>query len=148
MDLVHSWLNFKAVGYYIGVSASGNSRSLYRRTISEVDTAGTSIAFASEELLDGIENMQILYGEDTDSDTQPERYFTANNVTTWNDVVSVRVGFLSHSPDQINKINDTNSYNVAGTAIADTSTTITHDGDRRLRNVFNSTIKVRNRGLN
>ena len=36
---------------------------------------------------------------------------------------------------------------VAGTPIADTATAVTHDGDRRLRRVFTSTIKIRNRGL-
>lgn len=140
-------VKFNAVGYFIGVSASGTSRSLYRRRLN-TDNGTTTVAFATEELLDGIENMQILYGEDTDSDTQPEQFFTANNVTTWNDVVAVKIGLLAHTPDQINKINDVNTYNVAGTQIADTGTTITHDGDQRLRYVFNSTVKVRNRGLN
>ena len=140
-------VKFNAIGYYIGVSASGASRSLYRRRL-DVNNGTTSVVFASEELLNGIENMQILYGENTDSDAEPEQYFTANNVTTWNNVVAVKVGLLAHTPNQINKINDINSYNVAGTQIADTATTITHDGDRRLRNVFNSTVKIRNRGLN
>ena len=138
-------VKFKAVGYYIGISVSGASYSLYRRRL-DVD-AGTA-TFASEELVDGIENMQILYGEDTDSDNEPERYFTANNVTTWNNIVAAKVGLLAHTPDQTNKINDTNIYNVAGTQVADTSTAITHDGDRRIRSVFNSTVKIRNRGIN
>jgi type IV pilus assembly protein PilW len=140
-------VKFKAVGYYIGVSASGTSRSLYRRRLN-IDNSTTSIGFATEELLDGIENLQLLYGEDTDGDNEPEQYFTANNVTTWNNVVAVKAGILAHTPDQINKINDTNSYNVAGTQIADTGTPVLHDGDQRLRNVFTSTVKVRNRGLN
>jgi type IV pilus assembly protein PilW len=139
-------VKFKSVGYYIGVSASGTSSSLYRFKLG-VDSAG-SATFAAEELLDGIETMQILYGEDTDSDNEPEQFLTADNVTTWNDVVAVKIGILVHTPDQINKINDINSYNVAGTVIADTSTAITHAGDRRLRNVFNATVKIRNRGLN
>ena len=140
-------VKFEAVGYFIGVSSTGNSRSLYRRSL-DVNN-GTGVAgFVAEELLEGIENMQILYGEDTDNDTQPESYITANNVTNWNQVISVKVGLLTHTPDQINKINDTNTYNVAGTPIADTGTTITHDGDQRLRYVFSSIVKVRNRGLN
>lgn len=140
-------VKFNAVGYFIGISTSGTGRSLYRRRLN-TNNSTLTVAFASEELLDGIENMQILYGEDTDSDTEPERYLTANNVASWNNVVAVKVGLLAHTPDQVNKINDTNSYNVAGTQIADTATTITHGGDQRLRNVFNSTIKIRNRGLN
>ncbi len=140
-------VKFDAVGYFIGVSNSGNSRSLYRRRLG-INNGTSTAAFAIEELLEGIESMQVLYGEDTDNDSEPERYFTANNVTTWNYVVAVKVGLLVHTPDQINKINDTNTYNVAGTQIADTGTTITHDGDQRLRYVFSSIIKLRNRGLN
>ena len=140
-------VKFEAMAYYIGISSYGDSRSLYRRRL-DIDNATKSIAFQAEELLEGIESMQILYGEDTDSDTQAERYLTANNVTTWNDVISVRLGLLVHSPDQTNAVNDTNTYVVAGTPIADTVTAITHDGDRRLRYSFTSTVKMRNRGLN
>ncbi len=139
-------VKFKAVGYFIGVSSSGTSRSLYRRRL-DVNHGTVNAGFVIEELIDGIENMQILYGENTDGDTEPESYVTANNVLTWNNVVAVRIGLLAHTPDQIKKINDTNTYNVAGTQIADTGTTITHGGDQRSRNVFNSTIKLRNRGI-
>jgi len=96
-------VKFEATAYYIGISSNGDSRSLYRRRL-DIDHAANSIAFQAEELLEGIESMQILYGEDTDSDTQAERYLTANNVTTWNDVISVRLGLLVHSPDQTKAI--------------------------------------------
>lgn len=139
-------VKFAAVGYFIGVSSTGESRSLYRRRL-DVDNGSITIGFAIEELLQGIESMQILYGEDTDGDSEPESYLTANNVTTWNNIVAAKVGLLVHTPDQINKINDINTYNVAGTQIADSATTITHDGDRRLRYVFSSIIKLRNRGI-
>lgn len=133
---------FESSSYYVGVSSSGNSYSLYRRKLSSGGVFGT------EELLEGIENLQFLYGEDTDNDTQPESYITANNVNNWGNVVTVKVGLLAHTPDQVNKVNDTNAYNVAETSIADTGTTITHDGDQRLRFAFNSIVKLRNRGLN
>ena len=137
-------VKFEGTGYYIGISITGDSRSLYRL---ELNVAAGVVGFPNEELIVGIENMQILYGEDTDNDGQIENYFTADNVTTWNDVFAVRLGLLTHTPDQINKINDTNTYMVAGTQIADTATAVTHDGDRRLRRVFTSTIKIRNQGL-
>jgi type IV pilus assembly protein PilW len=140
-------VRFEAFGYYIGVSSSGTSRSLYRRSL--VNNAAT-VTTQAEELLDGIENMQILYGVDTDADDVAEQYVKADQVTvlaTWNDVVGVRIGLLVHTPGQVNTVADTTTYNVAGTPIADTGTTITHGGDRRLRYVFTSTVKVRNRGL-
>lgn len=135
-------VRFHSVGYYIGVSASGDSSSLYRTRLS----AG---AFgAPEELLSGIENMQLLYGLDVSGGVEPERYVTANDVSDWKDVVSVKIGILAHTPDPVNKINDTKTYMVAGTEISDTAPGLTHAGDRRLRSVFNTIVKIRNRGLN
>ena len=138
-------VKFVAFGYYIGVSNSGTTRSLYRLRL-VVNSAATTASLQAEELLEGIENMQILYGVDTDGDNEAERYLTANNVTTWNEVVSVRLGLLVHTPDQVSGQQDTSTYNVVSTPIG-SSGTVTHDVDQRLRYVFSSTIKVRNRGL-
>jgi type IV pilus assembly protein PilW len=138
--------------YYIGVSQSGTSRSLYRRPLL-TNTGGTVGAAAAQELIDGIENMQLLFGLDVNGDRQAERYVAADQVTaagscggtacTWNDVVGVRVGLLTHTPDEITGEDDTREYNVAGTVLDDTS----HGNDGRIRNVFTSTIKIRNRGM-
>ena len=137
-------VKFNTIGYFIGVSSNADGRSLYRRNL---NVAGGVAGFQTEEVLRGVENMQILYGQDTDNDSQPDQYLTANNVTDWLEVVSVRLGLLVQSPDPINDVNDTNTYIVAGTPIADTATTITHAGDRRIRYSFTTTVELRNRGL-
>ena len=139
-------VKFESKGYFVGVSASGNSRSLYRVRLANVSG---SIQAVTEELLEGIETMQLLYGVDTDDDGEPEQYITANNVTggiEWNDVVSARVSLMVHTPEEVATEDDIKTYNVAGTLIDDSSTAITHLGDKRLRYVFTSTIKLRNRG--
>jgi type IV pilus assembly protein PilW len=88
-----------------------------------------------------------MFGEDTDADNEVEQYFTANMVTTWNNVLNVRIGLLARTPDQVNSSADTKTYNLAGTQVDDTSTSAKHDADRRIRYAFNSTVKIRNRGI-
>jgi type IV pilus assembly protein PilW len=129
--------------YYIGVSQSGNGRSLYRRALLQ-NTAGTAAAAVPQELIDGIESMQLIYGVDTSDNQLAERYVTADQVgaTNWNSVVSVRVALLTNTPDQINYEDDTNTYYLAGTQFGSAS----HGNDKRLRQVYTSTVKIRNRG--
>ena len=57
------------------------------------DVSATEWVAAAQPLLDGIENMQILYGV-TDADDSISRYISADNVADWNEVVSVRLAVL------------------------------------------------------
>lgn len=134
-------VTFEGHAYYVGVSSSGSTYSLYRKSV--LDDATTSDA---QELLEGIESMQLLYGEDANGDKLAERYVTADAVGNWNTVVSVRLGLLVHSPETVSPETDTRQYNVAGTVIG-TATAVQHEADKRLRYAFNSTIKLRNRGI-
>jgi len=129
--------------YYVGVSQSGSGRSLYRRRLVD-NTTGTIAPAAAQELVDGIESMQLLYGVDTDNDRVAEKYVTADLVgaANWNNVVAVRVALLTQTPDEINYEDDTKSYYLAGT-VFDSSD---HGNDKRLRQVYTSTVKIRNRG--
>ena len=127
-------LKFNSAQYYIGTSVSGLNRSLYRIT-----SAGT------QELVEGVENMQILYGIVTTADRVPSTYVTADGVGNWSNVISVRVGLLLSSvantaDGQSGQDIDTKTYDVDGTNIARIDPT----DDRRIRKVFTSTIMLRN----
>lgn len=90
----------------------------------------------AEELVEGIENMQILYGEDTNEDRAADIYRTANSVTNWNAVVSVRIDLLAQSvEDGITSRPQSYVFNGASVTPA----------DRRLRQVFSTVISLRNR---
>jgi len=140
-------------GYFIGAgsdtSVANPTFSLYRVTL---QNTGVNQTFDNiQELVPDIESMQLLYGVDPDDDNQVERYVTADFVggagePTWNQVLSVRLGILARTPDVVSTANDATTYNVAGTAIG-TATTVSHAADKRLRHAFNSTVKIRNRGL-
>ena len=63
-----------------------------------------SISGSSQERVEGIERMQILYGIDTDAtpDYVPNYYANADTVNTaavWNKIVSIRVTLLVVTPD-------------------------------------------------
>jgi type IV pilus assembly protein PilW len=116
---------FQNIVYYIALNDSGQS-ALFRRI-------GTA---ASEELVEGVENMQIIYGEDTDGDGGADTYRNADNVADMGDVLAVRVSLLVASPEA-NVLPEAQSLTYNGASV---------DGsDRRLRQVFTTTIGMRSR---
>ncbi|SCX25116.1 type IV pilus assembly protein PilW [Nitrosomonas eutropha] len=90
----------------------------------------------AEELVEGIENMQIQYGEDTDGDRAVDTYRTADLVADWENVVSVRIDLLVQSVED-NVTSQSQTYTFNGETVTPT--------DRRLRQVFSTVISLRNR---
>jgi len=89
-----------------------------------------------EELVEGVQNMQILYGVDTDGDYTPNYYVHAGNVADMEQVVSVKISLLLHSMENnVTSNNLTVNYNGGTSTIA----------NRRLGRVFSATITIRNR---
>lgn len=88
------------------------------------------------ELAEGVENLQIEYGLDANSDGVVESYVKADAVGNWKQVAAVRISLLLVG-------NDDN--------LATTKQKYTYDhalvtaGDLRLRQVFTTTISVRNK---
>ncbi|MBV1952417.1 MAG: PilW family protein [Cycloclasticus sp.] len=93
---------------------------------------------AAQELVENIENMQILYGEDTDADGAANYYKPSDSVgLNMDNVVSVRISLVVVTLDN-NVTEQANPYSLFdGAAITPT--------DRRIRRVFTSTIVIRNR---
>lgn len=115
---------------YIGKGASGEP-ALFRRRLNTISTG-----YVTEELVEGVENMQITYGQDTDGNHTPDYYVVASSVTDWDKVIAARITLLLRSSDNnITQASQTYSYNGA---------TVTAS-DRRLRRVFTTTIALRNR---
>lgn len=120
-------LKLQSATYYIGNGAN-NLPSLRRISF----TTGTAV---DEELVEGIQDMQILYGI-AGSNRQVGSYVSAASVTNWDNVVSVRVYLLLVSAD-INVVSENQTIDFNGAAV-----TIQ---DRRLAQVFSTTIGIRNR---
>jgi type IV pilus assembly protein PilW len=114
----------QTVTYSIAPGASGEP-ALWR------SENGTNV-----ELVEGIEQMQVLYGLDTDDDKFPNQYVISTAVPDMFDVISVRVMLLVRSEtDFIAETNQGYSFNGNNITAA----------DRRLRQVFTTTIALRNR---
>ncbi len=121
--------------YYIGRRNNDTSiaPSLYRR---ELDNNGTLTA---AELVEGVENMKLVYGEDTDSpgDGVVNIYREPASVSSWKNILTARVGLLVRTTSNVEQSPDIRSYSLAGTTVGPFN-------DNVRRRAFNSTIMVRN----
>ena len=141
-----------AVTYYIGTNPSGEP-ALYRRKLT---FSGSNAATVAEELVEGVEDMQVTYGVDTDAtaDRQVNAYQTftevANGTGTpavpgadaalrWKRVLSVRISLLLRTPED-GITTQAQTYTFPPDAGAATTAP-----DRRLRRVFTFVAALRNR---
>ena len=128
----------ETVVYYVAASPGttganptlpADTRSLYRR-------AGADTA---EELVQGVEQMQVEYGLDTTGDRIVDSYSVATAAINWQQVIAVRIALLVRSLDQYGTDRDTRTYQLLN------APAVTPPGDRRLREVFTATVSIRNR---
>ena len=125
--------------YFIGKKSGStqNPPSLYFASLNKDGKTATP-----QELVQGVENMQILYGEDTDSDGQANIFRTANQVADWRNVTTIKIGLLMSTVKEVDTQahgGDNDNYDVNGTIIK------VIPEDRRPRKIFTTTIHLRNR---
>ena len=141
---------FSQRGYFIGrpkdAKYADRPPALYR-----FDSAG-----ATEAVVDNIEDLDLLFGVDTTGDGSVDAYLKGDAVTAagqWDRVLSVRVSLVAASgeltvqavkgdkaaitPGQVVYLRDENGDTVVDASPANT--------DRQLRQVFTTTIALRNR---
>lgn len=123
-------------------------RSLWRRDNAQLNPS-------SVELIEGVENMQILFGIDTDDDDDadattsapdgPANYYVSpgnvpdldlDGTVDWYRVVSIRISLLVATIDN-NLTAQAQTYTFNGVTTTPT--------DRRIRRVFTTTVTLRNR---
>ncbi len=93
----------------------------------------------AQTILEDVENMQILYGISDNpigGSGVANRYVPANNVGSWDRVVSLRISVLIRTQEN-NLVAAPQPYSFNGATTTPT--------DRRLRRVFTTTITLRNR---
>ena len=132
-------LRASARAYFVGVRPSDQMPTLYRIRYDRGLQADGTAVLGREEIAEGVENMQVLYGEDVNGDGMPERYVTADRVTDHATVVALKVALLIRSLEEVKPIEESNTFDLLGT-------TITAPDDGRLRYVVTSTVKLRNKG--
>lgn len=116
-------MRIKTTTYFLRKNAAGEP-ALWRRIGSN----------SAEKLVEGVDDMTVSYGVDTGADGSADAYRTADQVASWEDVVSVQLTLRVRSRED----------NITGEA-----ETVSYDGqsitDQRLRQTFTSTIGIRNR---
>ena len=138
--------DYSALLYYIRPSSSAHGNSLYRRYLN-INKRGQA-GVIGEELIEGIESMQLVYGVDSNHDGVADRYVNAalvNAAGDWANVVAVRVGMLFASQDGLRSHADRQTYIVAGARIGAGDSGPAHPQDRRKRYVSSMTVRIRNR---
>ncbi|MCG8416261.1 MAG: PilW family protein, partial [Pseudomonadales bacterium] len=131
--------------YYVGKrdDDATNPPTLFRAVL---DTDGTIAA--PEELVEGVESMQLLYGVNTDQDVRAtvDAWLTADQVFDWDEVIAVRISLLMQSVED-GTVPDPQPYVFNGV----TYNGVGANGDlpegARARRVFQTTISLRNRAI-
>ncbi len=139
-------LRMTGVTYFIRNNNAGEP-SLYRQLLG-IDSSGNSTT-AAEELVDGIEDMQLLYGVDTSTTANgtADVYVSAADVPTnapganleeqWTRVLSVQISLLAVSKADQSVNTQIQDYVFNGNTVTPT--------DTRMRRAFTTTVAVRNR---
>jgi len=124
-------------GYYVGYDPNRGAPGLYRVALSN----GLGTNARHEELVEGVETMQVLYGyslpADQGGDGQTvDFWLAADEVPDWGFVIGARLSLLVRSPDDTGQPVQ-RTFDLA-------STQFTHPEDGRLRQPFFASISLRN----
>lgn len=115
----------QTVRYFIGPSDVDATIPALRRVENGTD----------DELIEGVEQMQLLFGVDTDADGFPNQYLTSDAIADMNQVKAIRVALVIRS-DATGLTESNQTYQIFGNDVT--------AADSRLRQVFTSTITLRN----
>lgn len=143
----------ESVVYFVGLNADTQSPSLYRlRFNARPDSQ--DIDRNIEELVPGVENLQLLYGQDSNLalDARPTGFISQTRVASavpngagnfqngWHRVGAVRIGMLVRSPDLAGA-----AQRSVDRATFVLGTRVNTADDKRYRGVYESNVALRNR---
>ena len=128
-------MSIKAVRYYVEDGA------LHRLMVSPTlnDTTDADSEIVSQQLVDGVDSLQITYGRDTTGNGVADTYDTADNIAQdlWTNVSTVRLAMLFNTVDGYGQHLDTKTYDVNGVNVDPVD-------DNRRRRLFTTTVLLRN----
>jgi type IV pilus assembly protein PilW len=97
----------------------------------------------AQPLVEGVESMQILYGENTDGDPRSANRYVQAGEADPDNIVSVRIALRFHSREHIRQGADNNTY-----VLLDSEPVKPAAGDGRIRREITTTISLRNSSHN
>lgn len=98
---------------------------------------GTLVSQINAAVAEGVENLQIQYGEDLTRDLSVNTWVNAGGWNNLFDVVAVRIAMSVHTPEQLRVDADSRTLDLYGLTTAAAS-------DRRIRRVYSGQVSVRN----
>lgn len=104
--------------------------------------SGRSALFCNgAEILEGVENLQVEYGVDTDGDRMVDRYYKIDAVpaASVRNILTVRVALL------VATVKEARSAQTGTTTKDLAGTSVTLANDKRLRQVYTATVRLHNR---
>jgi len=129
-------VNYESATDCLGNATGGTATDRYFIDGTNLMCLGNGDATAGV-LAEGIENLQILYGQDTDADGVANRYVSADNIVVANSVISVRVAILANTVQSVGG-SDTGTYVLLNTP------PIGPLRDNLIRQTYTRTINLRN----
>jgi type IV pilus assembly protein PilW len=134
-------MGFQSLVYFVRASSrtTPNGSAINSLWV-QARNLGSGATPMATELVEGVENIQISYGEDTDDDQDIDVYRNAADVSNWAAALSVRIELLLHSLDD----------NIVGSSGEFVQNTLIYNGaavasDQRLRQVYSTAVAIRNR---
>lgn len=127
--------------YFVAADAN-NSNEPTLFCYSSANAANGNVA-----LVPGVESLQMLFGEDTDSDGSINRYVTAANISNANNVRSMMISIVTRTPEANAVDRSAQTINHFGSnypATGDTGNTFNAPADGRMRQHSVTTIALRN----
>jgi len=134
---------------YVGLRPSDGMPALF---VQHFEQGSSNLI--TDEIADGVESMQLLFGRDTTvpRDDALDDYKTANEVIAgagtpetqdfaWQRVINVRIGLLMRGQESNSGTSHDAAYQVAGT-------TVNPQNDHRIRQVYETVVALRNRIFN
>lgn len=143
-------INYEAATDCLGNATGGTATDAYFLVDTDLMCTGNGGGGATDVLAEGVENMQILYGIDTEylplknkpGDGISNTYVTADSVTDWGAVRNVRIALLVSTVESAGSGVDHNTYTLLNTP------PVGPFNDTLMRRVFVRTIPIRNSDVN
>ncbi len=152
----------------LNYSADQNPETLGNTTLNQYDIRDTgrlnnrgnpifALFCNGNELVEGVENMQVLYGIDTDvpfadRDSTANQYVISSAVPDldsdgapdWSRVVSLRIALLANSVDERTSAPSPRTFNLLNFPVGSYDGNSAMPTDQKIRRVYTTTILIRN----
>jgi type IV pilus assembly protein PilW len=125
---------YRTYVYYVRNTAPAPTLA---RKVLEWDATAGGMRIGTQNLVEGVENLQFLFGEDTDLDGEPDGFANHTGVTNWASVIEVRAFLLIQSATEDVNFTDDRTYRLG-------DVTVPAAGDNRRRLLSQADITLRN----